>query len=91
MTKKYENFIVRRFFIFFKFCEHYGKKSEKMKFFGQKLTHFSILDIYKCPNRVFESKIWRKFVTENLKCISLYIFVICYALRFIFIFLLGKI
>jgi hypothetical protein len=61
-----------------------------MKFFSQKLTHFSILDIYKCPNRVFESKIWRKFVTENLKLFLIHFYVIYYDVCFICIFLLGK-
>jgi hypothetical protein len=31
--KNVKKFMVRRFFTFFLFCEHYGKKTKKMKFF----------------------------------------------------------
>jgi hypothetical protein len=87
--KKNEKFMVRNFFIFFKKQEHYAAKSEKMRFFAQKLTSFSKLDIYKCPKRLFVFKIWKKFVIENFNWIYLIYFVMYYALCIINIFPLG--
>ena len=58
--KKHEKFTVTTFFALFKKRDHYAAKVKKVKFLFQFYTHFSLLDIYKCPKSVFESKIWKK-------------------------------
>ena len=57
--KKHEKITVTTFFVFYKKREHYGLKGKKATFFDQLWTHFDVLDIYKCPKSVFESKTWK--------------------------------
>ena len=51
--------MVSRLFVFFKKGEHYALKVKKATFLNQFWTHFRVLDIYKCPKSVFESKTWK--------------------------------
>jgi hypothetical protein len=57
VKKSYNN----NYFSFFQKLRALWSESEKMKFLFQFLTSFSLLDIYKCPKSVFESKTWKSF------------------------------
>jgi hypothetical protein len=70
--------MVWRFFGLFKKQDHYAVNMKKVKFLFQFYTHFSLLDIYKCPKSVFESKIWKKvcifYFTQSTHLLYLIVF-----------------
>ena len=75
--KKYENFIVTTFFMFFKKPEHYGKKVKKLSFFAIFKSILSFWTFINVHFRFSDPKLEKKFEDFYLSTHSIHFMKIC--------------